>query len=128
MLIAVISVTESWCLAMYRDVERGFGVLDPILHVFLGGFQLPALTTLFRMGGQYGDFFQHRSFSVAPVYHGGSRPLWRLVTAICGASASSCSRSTSESDEARSQHYEPKQLVSIVTPVFNEVEVIGVIL
>ena len=57
-LIAVLSVTQSWCMAMYRDVERGLGVLDPILHVFLGGFQLPALTTLSRMGGQYGEFFQ----------------------------------------------------------------------
>jgi hypothetical protein len=58
-LIAVASVTQSWCMAMYRDVERGLGVLDPILHVFLGGFQLPVLTTLSRLSGQYGDFFQY---------------------------------------------------------------------
>ena len=45
--IALASVTESWCLAMVRDVERGLGVLDPILRVFIGGFQLPALNTLF---------------------------------------------------------------------------------
>ena len=72
-VIAVISVTESWCLAMYRDVERGFGVLDPILHVFLGGFQLPALTTLFHMGGQYGDFFR---IGVSPL------PLFAMAAAI----------------------------------------------
>lgn len=53
--ITVISVTESWCLAMYRDVESPLGVLNPMLHVFLGGFQLPMLTTLSRMGTAYGD-------------------------------------------------------------------------
>jgi hypothetical protein len=40
---------------MYRDVERGAGVLDPILHVIAGGFQLPALTVLSRMT-QYADY------------------------------------------------------------------------
>ncbi|MDH3444209.1 MAG: DUF2079 domain-containing protein [Deltaproteobacteria bacterium] len=64
--IAVFSVTQSWSLAMYRDVsggqvelsdaEAGLGVLDPILNVFLGGFKLPALTTLSRMSDQFGDF------------------------------------------------------------------------
>jgi hypothetical protein len=72
-IIAVLSVTESWCLAMFRDVERGLGVLAPILHVFLGGFQLPALNTLSRMGGQYGEFFQH---GVSPL------PLFALAGAI----------------------------------------------
>ena len=72
-LIAVVSVTQSWCMAMYRDVERGLGVLDPILHVFLGGFQLPALTTLSRMGGQYGEFFQH---GVSPL------PLFAIAAVV----------------------------------------------
>jgi hypothetical protein len=71
--IALFSFTESWCLAMYRDVERGLGVLDPILHVFSGGFQLPALTTLSRMGSQYGGFFEH---GVSPL------PLFVLTAAI----------------------------------------------
>ena len=83
-VIAVISVTESWCLAMYRDVEHGFGVLDPILHVFLGGFQLPALTTLFHMGGQYGDFFRI-GVSPLPLFTlAAVDSLRRLVTAIRG--------------------------------------------
>ena len=56
-MIAVLLVTESWCLAMIREVERDLGVLDPILRVFLGGFQLPVFTTLSRLSGQYGDFF-----------------------------------------------------------------------
>jgi hypothetical protein len=49
-------VAQAWALAMYRDVERGPGVLEPVLQVFLGGFKLPALTVLSRMGGQYGDY------------------------------------------------------------------------
>jgi hypothetical protein len=57
LFISVVSVAEAWCLAMYRDVERNFGVLDPILHVFYEGFQLPALTTLSRLGGSLGGYF-----------------------------------------------------------------------
>ena len=47
--VSVAAVGQAWCMAMYRDVERGLGVLDPVLHILLGGFQLPALTTLNRM-------------------------------------------------------------------------------
>jgi len=73
-LIALFSVAESWCLAMYRDVERGLGVLDPILHVFSGGFRLPALTTLSRMSsGSYQEFF---ILGVSPL------PLFVLTAAI----------------------------------------------
>ncbi len=56
--ISVLAVTQAWCMAMYRDVERGLGVLDPILQVFFGGFKLPVLTVLSRMG-QFADFFPH---------------------------------------------------------------------
>ena len=42
-------------MAMYRDVERGLGVLDPVIHVFTGGFQLPVLTVLSRMT-QYAEY------------------------------------------------------------------------
>ena len=75
--IAVASVTESWCLAMYRDVEHGVGLLEPILRVFSQGFQLPALTTLSYMsGGQYGSFFEQ---GVSPL------PLLVLTgVIICG--------------------------------------------
>jgi len=55
-LIAIVAVAQAWSMAMYRDVERGFGLLEPVLHVFIGGFQLPALTVLSRMQGQYGDY------------------------------------------------------------------------
>jgi hypothetical protein len=53
--IAAAAVTEAWCMAMYRDVERGVGVLDPVIHVFTGGFQLPLLTVLGRMT-QFADY------------------------------------------------------------------------
>ena len=65
--IGVISVTEAWSLAMYRDVERGLGLLEPILHVFTGGLQLPVLTVLSRMGTTYGDYFA-RGASPLPIF------------------------------------------------------------
>jgi hypothetical protein len=72
-VLAVLAVTQSWCLAMYRDVERGLGMLEPLVRVFSEGFQLPALTTLSRMGGQYGGYFAH---GASPL------PLFVLVAAI----------------------------------------------
>jgi hypothetical protein len=57
LLIGVVSVAQNWALAMYRDVERGLGVLDPLVHVFAGGFQLPLLTTVSRFKVQFGDVF-----------------------------------------------------------------------
>jgi len=71
--LALICGAESWCLAMHRDVERGLGVFDPILHVFIGGFELPALTTLSRMGAQLGEFTAR---GVSPL------PLLALAAAI----------------------------------------------
>ena len=58
---------------MYRDVEKGFGVLDPALHVLIGGFQLPVLTVLSRMSGQYGDY---AASGVSPL------PILTLVAAV----------------------------------------------
>jgi hypothetical protein len=48
-VIAVTAVAQAWPVAMYRDVGRGFGAFDPILQVFIGGFQLPVLAVLSRM-------------------------------------------------------------------------------
>lgn len=47
--ISVAAVAQAWSMAMFRDVERGLGVFDPIVRIFLGGFQLPALTALSRI-------------------------------------------------------------------------------
>jgi hypothetical protein len=49
-LVAFLGVYWSWCLSMYRDVEQGLGVLEPLRHVTLEGFRLPWLTTLQNMG------------------------------------------------------------------------------
>ena len=59
--IGLASIAQSWCLAMYRDVERGWGMAEPILQVVTGGVQLPALTVLSRMEGQYGDYLVARA-------------------------------------------------------------------
>ncbi|MBL8168264.1 MAG: hypothetical protein JNJ50_08935 [Acidobacteria bacterium] len=72
-LIATLSVAEAWCMAMYRDVERGLGVLDPVLHVLLGGFQLPVLTTVSRLSGQFGELLSN---GVSPL------PLFALMGVI----------------------------------------------
>ncbi len=50
LLIGIITIYWSWCLAMYRDVEQGFGIFESLRHITLEGFQLPWLTTLQRMG------------------------------------------------------------------------------
>jgi hypothetical protein len=47
---AIVATYWSWCLAMYRDVEQGSGILEAVKHITLEGFQLPWLTTLERMG------------------------------------------------------------------------------
>jgi hypothetical protein len=71
--ISLAAVVQAWSMSMYRDVERGFGVLDTILHVFIGGFQLPALTVFSRMSGTYGDY---ASGGVSPL------PIFLLVAAM----------------------------------------------
>jgi hypothetical protein len=63
--LGVAAVAQAWCMAMYRDVERGAGLLEPVLNVFIGGFQLPLLTVLSRMGGQYGDWFERGASPLA---------------------------------------------------------------
>lgn len=49
-MIGIGTTYWSWCLAMYRDIELGLGVLEPFKHITLEGFRLPWLTTLERMG------------------------------------------------------------------------------
>jgi hypothetical protein len=60
-------------MAMYRDVESGLGLLEPILRVFIGGLQLPALTVFGRMGAQYGDY---AASGISPL------PLFLLLAAV----------------------------------------------
>ncbi|MFV1986741.1 MAG: hypothetical protein ACC682_05650 [Gemmatimonadota bacterium] len=53
-LIGLFSIVLAWALAMYREVERPLGVLDPVVRLFVEGFQLPVLEALERTGGVYG--------------------------------------------------------------------------
>ena len=73
--VAVFSVAQAWSMAMCRDVERGLGLLEPPLHVFLGGFQLPVLAVLSRMGTTYGDYFANGA-SPLPLFALAAVVLW----------------------------------------------------
>lgn len=44
--VGAVTIYWSWCLAMYRDVEQGLGVLESLIHVTLEGPRLPWLKTL----------------------------------------------------------------------------------
>jgi hypothetical protein len=50
--LGVLSVAQTWAMAMYRDVELGLGVLEPVTKTLTNGFTLPLLTLISRMGGQ----------------------------------------------------------------------------
>ena len=54
--VTLAAVTQAWAMAMYRDVERGWGVLDPILRMLTQGFQLPAFSVASHME-QFRDWF-----------------------------------------------------------------------
>ncbi len=73
LLLSVFSVAWAWSLAMYRDVESGFGMLNPIGHVLIGGFRLPVLDTFGNLGGIFGTFVEG---GVSPL------PLMLLAAAI----------------------------------------------
>ena len=53
-LVGVLSVGLTWALAMYREVERPLGVLDPVVRTLTEGLDLPVLAALERTGGAYG--------------------------------------------------------------------------
>ena len=48
--VGIIGTYWSWCLAMYRDVEQGRGVLESVIHITTEGARLPWLSTLRSMG------------------------------------------------------------------------------
>ena len=49
-VFVAVTVYWSWSLAMYRDVERGYGVLEAVLQVTTRGLRLPWLATMQNMG------------------------------------------------------------------------------
>jgi hypothetical protein len=73
-MISIVATYWSWCLAMYRDVELGLGVLEPIKQITLQGFRLPWLTTLERMGYVPGGA------SVIPLFVICTALIWTLWT------------------------------------------------
>jgi hypothetical protein len=48
--IGFVATYWSWCLAMYRDVEQGWGVFESVIHITREGVRLPWLKTLELMG------------------------------------------------------------------------------
>ena len=132
--IAVFSFVESWSLAMHRDVETGPGVLNPILHVLLGGFELPALTTLANMSAQFGDFFKNGSSPIplfvltALVVYG----IWKIRSGIRISSSNNAAGSSASLEIAHPgavgapQEAATAMLVTVdlVIPVLNEAHVL----
>lgn len=55
-VIAGVSLYWSWCLAMHREVEIGFGIFDAVARVTFGGLELPWLTTMKRMSGPFSNY------------------------------------------------------------------------
>lgn len=49
-VLGIVCTYWSWCLAMYRDVEQGFGIFESIKNITLGGIRFPWLVTLEHMG------------------------------------------------------------------------------
>jgi len=56
--LGVLCVIQSWALAMYRDVEHAYGLLDPVIRFLLGGPRLPTLHRLSLME-PFQDFFPY---------------------------------------------------------------------
>lgn len=48
--IGIAATYWSWCLAMYRDVEQGWGVFESLIHITAEGVRLPWVVTLERLG------------------------------------------------------------------------------
>lgn len=76
-IIGGFSVGFAWCMAMYRDMERGWGVLEPVLNVLRHGPQLPAILVLQRMGGAYGEE-AGMLVSPWPVFAAAAMTLWLI--------------------------------------------------
>lgn len=73
--IGGLSILYAWSMAMYRDMERGWGVLEPLRNVAGHGPQLPALLVLQRTGNAYGEWVQ-TLLSPWPVFAAAAMLLW----------------------------------------------------
>lgn len=68
----VVATYWSWSLAMYRDVEQGYGIFESLRHITLEGPRLPWLMTLERMG-----YVSHNTF-VIPLFLICAISIWAL--------------------------------------------------
>ena len=75
--LAGLSLLINLSLAMVRDVERGRGVLDPLIDVLTGGPQLPLLTTLSRLQGPWGPFVL-QPWTTIVIYAAAAVAVWAL--------------------------------------------------
>lgn len=71
-LVALFSVLLTWSLAMYREVERPLGALDPLVRTMVEGLQLPALEALERTGGAYGGLGAGGTSALVPMLVAGA--------------------------------------------------------
>lgn len=76
-IIGGSSIAFTWCMAMYRDMERGWGVAEPVLNVLRHGPQLPAILVLQRLGGAYGEEVR-MLLSPWPVFAAAAMMLWMI--------------------------------------------------
>ncbi|MCB1018647.1 MAG: hypothetical protein KDC27_01910 [Acidobacteria bacterium] len=83
--LAGASLLVNWCLAMFRDVERGRGVLDPLLDLFADGPALPALTTLARIEGPWAGLAGSpwTALALYAVVGGVVWAIWRPMRGSC---------------------------------------------
>jgi hypothetical protein len=94
-LFSIISLYWSWCLAMYRDVEFGLGILEPLIRITFEGFQLPWLSTLKRMG-----YFQNQP-TVLPIFLLCGAVIWGIWAIKSPFNRVGCEKSLAKDDENR---------------------------
>lgn len=67
--LSLLAFAESWAMSMVRSVGvPDEGVLNSVVRLFFGGFQLPWLNTLSKMASNYAPFLGERGVSVLPFF------------------------------------------------------------
>jgi len=70
--LGVLTTFWSWCLAMYRDVEQGRGIVESIIQIILSGPRLPWAKTLEGMG------FLPSQAAVLPLFLLSAGAIWAI--------------------------------------------------
>ncbi len=76
--LGLLSVALSWGLAMGRLEEQHPSILTGLRSVYLGGFRLPALTTLGRMSRQYAPELGGGGISPLPAFLVAGVVIWLI--------------------------------------------------